>query len=95
MTAEQESKLNEVYEFMQDVKTGAKALRIRETDGALFADSEILGKPAEELKRTIWADSQALAIIMRGARAPIISEEESKKSKYVRVQSARQFDDKK
>lgn len=95
MTQEQQQKLDAAYALVEAVKAGCASLRQRSTDGALFADAEVLAKDPDALKRTIWADSQALAIIMRMAGIPQISEEESTKDKYVKVQSARQFDDKK
>ena len=95
VTQEQQQKLDAAYALVEAVKAGCESLRQRNTDGALFADADVLGKDPDALRRTIWADSQALAIIMRMAGIPQITEEESKKDKYVRVQSARQFDDKK
>lgn len=79
------------YDKLQEIEKGAKALRQRETDGAIFVDSVVAGKTVDELKGRIWADSTALAILMRVAGIPMISEEESRNNKYVKVHSAREL----
>lgn len=85
MTTEQQQKLDAAYALVEAVEAGCKALRQRTSDGALFLDTAVYGK-----NPNAWADTTALAILMRMAKVPQIDEAESKKDKYVKVQSARQ-----
>ena len=92
MTTEEKDMLVRVDRFVTELKKAVEGFRQRETDGALFLDAKTTDKKAEELRGTVYADSRALAALMRAAGTKQITEEEAKKDKYVRVKSARDFD---
>lgn len=90
MTQEERDMLHKVSRFVDELSKGVDKFRQRETDGALFLDAALVDdKTAEELKGTVYADTTALAALLRAAGVQQISQEESKKDKYVKVLSAR------
>lgn len=90
MTQEERDMLHRVNRFVEQLSKGVSGFRQRDTDGALFLDAKTVpDKNAADLEGTVYADTTALAVLMRAAGVKQITKEESKKQKYVRVISAR------
>lgn len=87
MTAEQTKQLSEVYAFIQQLKKGVEPLRQNKEDGSFYYDTNI--RQEDPKKVSIWADTQALAALVRAAANPVIDKAEAKNPKYVSVASAR------
>lgn len=89
MTPEERQQFKELLEMKTAIQVAMKAFRIVEGSGKLVYDTELAGQNPNDVKGTIWADSQALAALMRVAKVPMIKKSDAKKSKYIGVDVAR------
>lgn len=90
MTQEEQSQLNEVYTFVTELRKGVDRFRQVKGSGELVYDAKMdSDNNASELVDKVWADDRAMAALMRAAGMEMITKEESKKKKYVKVRTAR------
>lgn len=95
MTPEERKQLQELVDFKAGMERAASRFRMIEGSGAIVYDAALdEDNTAKELEGRIWSDSSALAAVMSAAGVPMISQEESKKKKYVHVGSARDLTNK-
>jgi len=90
MTEEEKKKLETAYRFAVEVQKSLEPFRQVEGTGEIVYDAKLdPNYNAKQLKNKVDAGLRAVAAMMRGSGLQIISGDEAKKKKYVRVISAR------